>query len=334
MNKLLISLLLTITILWGCEKNNPITNGKQIRVQQFEKELVLTGKPLTFIESKGIFGCEVRNPYLLLNLFNQDNFIAVYDLVEGKFLGNVFTKGKTNDEYVSFDMVNMYHDSVFWTIDPIRRIVREFAYKPMAKDSSQLFKNTNTWTCNIKAELFSAFPNGNMINTYKAFSTEEGLFYENVRTKKRINIYRQKISLNDLNRIKTLAESMKPDGSKIASFTGVWDAFDIVSLNDEQNYCIANTDELMSWSDFNQMSDNDIPEHYLSIPRSNNDYIALLHRYAENLEILFFDWDGRAIAKCHVKEKLVDFAVDWTNLTIYGVDENDMVYQYEPISSL
>lgn len=69
MNKLLISLLLTITILWGCEKNNPITNGKQIRVQQFEKELVLTGKPLTFIESKGILGCEVRNPYLLLNLF-------------------------------------------------------------------------------------------------------------------------------------------------------------------------------------------------------------------------------------------------------------------------
>ena len=47
MNKLLISLLLTITILWGCEKNNPITNGKQIRVQQFEKELVLTGKPLS-----------------------------------------------------------------------------------------------------------------------------------------------------------------------------------------------------------------------------------------------------------------------------------------------
>ena len=66
----------------------------------------------------------------------------------------------------------------------------------------------------------------------------------------------------------------------------------------------------------------------------NDYYIALLHRYAENLEILFFDWDGRAIAKCHVKEKLVDFAVDWTNLTIYGVDENDMVYQYEPISSL
>lgn len=333
MDKFINFIIFTTFVFYSCTNINrsPITNGNIIYVNKFEKEKVLSGEPLTFIESKGIFGCEIRKPYLFLNLHSQDDNIAVYDLKTKEFVGNYFTTGKSDDEYITFDLVNQYNDSVFWTIDLQRKIVREFSYTTQNNDSSNIFKRTRKLVCKMEAELFCAFPQGDMIYAYKAFSPRDGLYYENCKTSTRLSVFNKNIEKNDLNRIQTLAESMKPDGSKIVSFTGIWDVIDIISLNGDtdSNISITTSNELMTWAEYKKLSYNDLPSYYISIPRSNDKYIAVLHDNQKNQEILIFDWNGTGIAKCILKEKLLDFAVDWTNNIIYGITENEVVYQYE-----
>lgn len=331
MKKNIIFFIFAIFAFCSCDKKDPVINGNIIYVDKFEKEKVLSGKPLTFIESKGVFGCEIRMPYLLLNLHNQNDYIAVYDLDLKKFVGNCFTRGKSDDEYLDFNLVNLYNDSVIWTIDPQKKTIREFSYIAHENDSNLIFREVKKMPCKINADLFCVFPLEDMIYAYKAFSPNNGLYYENCKTNKRLDVFNKNIKKNDLNRIQTLAESMKPDGSKIVSFAGVWDVVNIISLNDDidNNISITTSNELMTWDEYKELSKNDLKDYYISIPRSNNDYIAVLHDNQTNQEILIFDWDGNGIARYALKEKLLDFAIDWTNNTIYGLTEDEVVYKYD-----
>lgn len=331
MGRFFIFIISTILIFCSCDNKGSITNGNIVYVDKFKNEKMLSGKPLSFIESKGVFGCEIRMPYLFLNLYRQNNYIAVYDLEAKRFVGDCFTKGKSGDEYIDFDIVNQYNDSVFWTIDPQKKLIREFSYITHSNDSGKIFEEIQRLRCKMNADLFCTFVKDDMIYAYKAFSIKDGLYYQNCKTNKKIAAFNKNIKNNDLNRIKTLAESMKPDGSKVVSFTGVWDEIDIISLdgNTDENISITTSNDLMTWDEYKELAKDNLKDYYISIQRSNDEYIAVLHDNQKNHEILIFDWKGNGIARCQLKEKLIDFAIDWETNTIYGLTENEVVYKYD-----
>lgn len=329
MNKIILFFLSAIFFFCSCDNKNTFIKGKIVYVDEFKTEKILSGKPLYFIQSKGLFGCEVRKPYLFLNLHSQDDNIAIYNLYTKKFVGNFFKKGKSDKEYISFDLINLYNDSLIWTIDPTNKIIREFSY--LSQNDTNAIKQTKTIRCRINDELFCAFPHDSMVYTYKAFSFEDGFFYQNCKTNKKICPYNTILTKNDLNKIMTLAESMKPDGSKIASLTGILDEIDIISLdgNANNNIIITTSNQPTHWEKLKKLKEDELKNYFISIPRSNDEYIVALHDNQSNQEILVFDWFGNGIAKCTIKEKLIDFAVDWTTYTIYGLTEDEIVYQYD-----
>lgn len=316
-----------VLLLGSCSKKSPVLNGKLVNVDEFEHEYVLSGEPLSYIESKGFLGCEIKYPYLFLNLYRQDEFVAVYNLQEQSFLGNYFSHGKAGDEYVDFNIVNQNGDNVFWTIDPQNRMLREYAYKQQKNDS--IFQQVNEIKCKIADDLFSVFTANNELYAYKAYSQAKGLYLKNTKSGKTFSPYNHKFQQNDLNRIMTLADCMKPDGSKIVSLTGIWDEVDIVSIDgSDENMSITTSDKLMSWNEYlNTNSDNFI-DYYISLPRCNEKYIVVLHDNQKIHELFFFEWNGNGKAKYVLKEKLVDFAIDWEHSTIYGLTENEQIYKY------
>lgn len=317
----------TVAILCSCKKQSPLLDGSLVYVDKFEQEYELSGDLLPYIEGECFFGCEIKYPYLLLNLSNYDEFVAVYDLHKQSFCGNFFPRGKAGNEYVEFNIVNQHDNNIIWTIDTQKRKLLAYACCRLNNDS--IFQLTTEFNYKIADDLFSVFILQNELYAYKAYSQSKGLFYKNAKSGMEFTPYNRKFKKNDLNNIMTLADCMKPDGSKIASLTGIWDEVDIISIDgSDENRSITTSKHLMSWRDYVNMGGDGFIDYYISLPRCNDKYIAVLHDNQKNHEILFFDWNGKGKARYALREKLLDFAIDWERCTIYGLTENEKIYKY------
>ena len=84
----------------------------------------------------------------------------------------------------------------------------------------------------------------------------------------------------------------------------------------------------MTLEELRSVYQDDLPDFYISMPRCNDDSILLLHNNQKNYEFLLIDWSGKGIARYTIKEKLMDFSVDWLRQTIYGVTENEKIVVY------
>lgn len=326
--KIYIYIILSVFVLSSCVNKNPITDGETIYVEKFLDEGELKSDSLNFIRSVGFYGCEVKYPYLFLNLFNQDKFAAVYDLENQKFVGDFFTKGKSKDEYMDFCMLNENEGSLFWALDPLKRYLGAFTFEQHG-DSCVLVKKKEL-TYKVAGDMFSLFVKDSSVYVYKSFSDKKGLYYRNCENNIDICPYNKNLRKNDLNRMLTLADGLKEDGKKIVSLTGIWNQIEIVSTDGTgKNLSITTSDRNMTWDEYKSMDKDALVDYYISMPRCNNEYIAVLHNNLRNHEFLFFDWDGNGIARYSIAEYLIDFSIDWNNMVIYGITSTEKVYKYK-----
>ena len=65
------------------------------------------------------------------------------------------------------------------------------------------------------------------------------------------------------------------------------------------------------------------------MPRCKDDNILLLHNGEHSMEFILIYWNGNGLAKYIIKEKLIDFSVDWDQETIYGVTDDEKVVSYQ-----
>lgn len=56
-----------------------------------------------------LFGCN-----LMLNLYKQDHYVALYNLEERSYEGDFFTKGGGPEEFADFVVLNQNNNSTFW----------------------------------------------------------------------------------------------------------------------------------------------------------------------------------------------------------------------------
>ncbi|MBE6288329.1 MAG: hypothetical protein E7099_09140 [Mediterranea massiliensis] len=308
-----------------CMNNAGITNGNVIYIQQFEREEELEGEKLEYIDSFGFMGCELVYPYLLLNLYKQSEFIALYHLEKEEYIGLFFSKGEGPEEFLAFNIVNRINNGSVWIDDPIRRKLKEYVFMDTINAVKAIEQNVIEYR--EENDVYSIFPIKDESFVYKAFAENKGVY---LKTKKReIYPYKEVFTRNDMNRTSQLADCINTEGTKWVSLSGVFDQIDIISLSDEEkSISVTTATSLTSWETYRNKNEEDLMEYYLTLPRCNDSYIAALHNQNGNKEIILIDWSGNGICRWKIKENIIDFCIDWERNKLYGVTEDENIYCY------
>lgn len=323
-------LLFCIVLVCSCSNTTNISNGEQVFIDKFDNTYYLKGEKLDYIQSIGFYGCEIHYPYLFLNLYNQDFHVAVYDIIKKKYYGDYFKKGPAPHEYIDFSFLNQANDSVVWINDAHRKKIKSYVLNQV-NDSIHFTVNAELDYGNKKEDVFSLFVNQDFSIWEKRYDIEKmNLYFINSQRNNIVYPFHSNISRNDLNRIMTLSDGIKDDGTKIVSLTGIWDQIEIVDLiNNKNNISVSTSQKRMSWENYQEKSNEELKEYYLSLPRCNDELILTLHNRDGEKEILLIDWNGNGIADFKIEEDLIDFTVDWKRQIIYGVTSDDNIYKYQ-----
>lgn len=328
MNKIFLYCLILLFLL-GCNEKPAFSDARIVYVNDFEISQSLKGEKLDYINHIGFMGCELMYPYLMLNLYKQPNYVALYNLLERSYEGDYFTKGGGPDEFADFVILNQNNDSTFWVNDLGKRRLSEYAITQEDGKVQMVRQNIVKYN-HLLDDIYSVFINDvNSPFYYKCFSVEEGVSIRKSLDATKIYPYNRKFTMNDMNHFTMLADCMKSDGTKMASLTGLFDQVEIVSLTStEENLCLA-TSPVKSWASYENTSRDEYAYPYLSLPRCDDRYIATLHDDSGTKEFLVFDWMGNGICRCPVNENLVDFAIDWERNVIYGVSDDEGIFIYD-----
>ncbi len=324
-----IILIFVATLICSCSDTTQITNSEQVYIKDFRKKSKLYGEKLNYIQNIGFYGCEIIYPYLILNLYKQENHIAVYNLKKELYYGDYFKGGVGPNEYLDFTILNQYRDSIIWINDVHRKKIKSYILN-QTNDSLVFNLETEYDYANNNEDVFSVFVCPDSTIWEKQYDIEKKLlYYTNSSRKKTIYPFHDNISRNDLNRIMTLADGIKEDGTKIVSLTGIWDQIEIINLlRNGKSLSVTTSTNVLSWEIYKKTSSDQLQEYYLSLPRCNNEYIMTLHNNNGKKELILIDWEGHGIAIYFIEEDLIDFAIDWKENIIYGVTANEEVYKY------
>lgn len=317
-------------LLFSCSDNVCVTSNRKVIVGDFDNTYELVGEKVDIIQSIGFYGCEIKYPYLILSLYNQNHFLSVYNIKNGRYLGDYFKKGDAPHEYLDFNILNQELDSIILIDDPQRKKLN--SYTLSFKNDSLEFKKKNIINYDkVYGDVYTLFINSDSSVWTKIYDIDnKSLYYTNSTTKNIINPFCHEFEIDDLNRIMTLADGINEHGTKIASLTGVLDQVEIIDLlNSKNNISAVISENTLTWNDFRKKNIDEIKEYFLSQPRCNEKYIIALHNNNDyEKELLLIDWEGNGIAKLKLKEDLIDFDIDWEQNIIYGITEDEEVYKY------
>lgn len=324
-------LLSLICILISCKKNENLFNGTVKQIVQFSQEQTLLGEKLPYINNIAFFGCEITYPYLLLHLSKQDYFTGIYDVSQGKYIGDFFRKGEGPSEFLNFVIINQKMDSVLWIHDLTRQGIKAIHISKTI-DSGETVINEEISYKGYSDPLvvFRTKDSGLWI---KNFSVADGVTYSRFKSdiSNTIPLYNKELSINDLNKTKTLADCIKDDETQIASLTGVLNQIDILDISHpERNISVTTSSEMITFDHLVSTHDNDLIDYYLSLPRCNDSFIIALYNneHEQKKELHLIDWNGNGLCKYKFNENIIDFCIDWKNQVIYGVTKKEEVYRY------
>lgn len=298
-----------------------------VYAEKFDVEKELVGERIDYIHHIGFMGCELMYPYLLLNLYKQENYIALYDIEQEKHIGDFFKKGEGPEEFMDFCILNRNNDSSFWVNDVLKKQATQYK---ISDDEEVAIRKVLSLDYEMN-EVYTLFIHEDTSFTYKVHLWNEGVCFLNNRHTTKIFPYNKAHSRSELNNIMTLADCMKNDETKKASLTGTFDQMEIISLHNhpQESFCVTTSRDIKSWDIYKKKERSDLTDYYLSLPRCNDKYIATLHIDNGRKEFLLFDWEGNGRYKYQVKEDLVDFCIDWRRKVIYGTTSNEEIYKYQ-----
>jgi hypothetical protein len=347
--KTVVLLLIATLMISNCSKKKE-TNffaGKMKSVS-FDKEYPVTGE-LVDIDSIGVKNVFVSGRYLIACVYGHPYFLQIYELPDLKFLGNYLIHGQGPNDVIRASAVR---DKGYPNIE----IDDWGAMRLKIVNIEELIKGENSAT---KKNIY-------YLPIYRRQITTTVTFYVNdscLLVKTQIpwagrddvddsylkynpiidsilytyDLYNYPVSTEMTNRIYHLADCMKPDGTKIACYTGFLDQIDILDINNpDRNFSVStnNSDisDVAQYVNKLKNTEEELPDFYLSIPVCTNSLIFAMYRnnQTENLEIHIIDWNGKPVCKLLLDRELNRISFDEEHGVIYGVEmETEKTYKYD-----
>lgn len=297
------------------------------------KEYMLKGNLVAKVDTIGVFQIDFLSDYVLASLYKSPFFATIYKNSSFEKLGCYFAKGNGPDEFLGFSVLNQKQDSVLLLQDYYQKRISFVAF---------IHRNEKL-ECKIKKKAdYSQFVDPLQVFCYndslllvKSLNVKEGVSYNiydyvHKKTIRKIPMYNEPLTQQDLNRMMALADALKPDKTKIVSLTGVFNQIDILDLEEPRNNLSVRFNQSNITVDQLRNNKDDLRDYYISLPRCNDMYVFSLfqHESTEKKEFHVINWEGDALFRLIVNEDLRDFNVDWINGILYGITTNDIVYCY------
>jgi len=343
---LFFALLLSLACV-SCTPNKSIFNGRLVEIKKFDYTSKIIGKKLFLTDPpQGIIGIHKMDSLIMFkyNSRRTDYLLALYDVKNDQFLGNLLRIGRGPDEFLSIDYWGEY--SIDYDDD--RHIYfSAINEKAILKCNVSDFVRSGTYTTE-KLHTFPAFSmNTHVLNDtcflsyfhdidrqqmlYRKFYSTNGNYTDYA-------LYNIKIPTpNDFGFLWS-AEYLKPSKDKLALAMDSFCLINILDFNNPNNNLSIIPDRSL-YEDFETLS-NKAPQErlitYVNL-KCTDQYIFALYSghipgkrdQVSGVELHVVDWKGRGIARLFIDEILMALYIDESCKTMYAFDHLEQLYTYD-----
>jgi hypothetical protein len=332
-NKLL--LLFIIILIQSCSENKINFFSGTLKAIHFEKEYAVAGEHIN-VDSIGIKDVTIVGNYLIAGTYKQPHFTQIYDLKTLSLIGNFFYKGAGPNDFGYIDVIKKEYPYI-WIQDRLYKNVRMIDLEESIHNKHTAIKNELKYLDVV--EPINAFYINDTCLLIKSFDINKGLCYfrynpANAQSSHEVIMYNYPIT-NDILQTKMapMSDCMKPDGSKIASLSGMLDQIDILDIDHPQkNISVTTTNHQYDYSYINYTNGDDMQTSYFSYPYCSNKHVFALYKNnnTNNIELHIIDWDGNAVCKLLLDMEIASFTIDFDNGFMYGISPiEERVYRYD-----
>ncbi|GHV27018.1 hypothetical protein FACS1894176_08480 [Bacteroidia bacterium] len=334
-NKLLF--LLSIILIQSCSDEKQTFFSGTLKTIRFEKEYAVTGEHVN-VDSIGIKDVTVMNDFLIAGVYKQPYFAQIYDLKTLSFIGNFFYKGAGPNDFGYIDIIKKEYPYI-WVQDRMYQNVRMIDLKESILNNQTVIKNEMKYLDVV--EPLNAFYVNDTCLLIKSFDTKKGLHYfrynpVNAQLRHDVSMYNYPITSDILyTKMTPLSDCMKPDGSKIASLSGILDQIDILDITHPQkSISVTTTNHQYDYNYINNTNSDDMQTFYFSYPYCSDNLIFALYKNNDtkqknNIELHIIDWNGNPLYKLLLDREIEFFTIDFDNGFMYGTSPTEeRVYRY------
>jgi hypothetical protein len=326
----------------NCSKEKNFFAGKR-KIIAFEREYSVSGE-FVDVDSIGVRRITVSGQYLILRMGQLPYFFKIYDLKDLSFIGDFGYKGQGPDDFRRVTAIRNkgypYIEVEDWGLKQVRildleklaetnRVVasKVLSYSEIAKTGTVFRTFYVNDTCMLVKVMLTPWEDDTKFS-YVQYNPLSG------KSIKTFKLYNYPVTQNMSNEILTLADCMKPDGSKIACHTGILDQIDILDINNpDNNVSITLNNYSLDYPHEKPLEDSltGLKMFYMSFPICTNDLIFVLYNnhQSRKFEIHVIDWNGKPVCKLVLDRILDSIEFDEEQGVIYGLEmETTQTYKY------
>jgi hypothetical protein len=334
--RLFLLVLFVVTALNSCSDKNNFGIGS-IKTVRFEKEYRVLGEHLN-VDSIGVNMIMIIDRYLITGLYSQEYFTKIYDLRSLNLIGSFFRKGQGPDDF---------RRPIFSQVRSPYLVIDDWGYRRIKVVN--IPESINNIDGRLSTRHTIKYSNAEIADPEKVLYANDTLlliksYDENRETLSyfKYNPVKQKVTdeimmfnypiTSDIRykNIATLADCIKPDGSKIVSIAGCLDQLDILDVvHPDKSISVTENDYLFDYEYVKSLGDNS-KDFYLFSCCSDNLICAAYQNYAKHAnEIHIIDWNGNPVCKLILDRRIKDFTMDFDNGFMYAVSEmEEQIYRY------
>lgn len=329
-----IILICLLVCIYACSNNS--FNGRVVKLREDPLEQQMTGKKILSVPGAGII--YIAYPYLLISTYNLPYFLKVVDLCSYATAGLFAIKGNGPEEFLSFKIINQTYpdDGLFLAMDYYKKQVYTFRPDELMKEMKLTVKPVGTYFST--AEPFHVFDRGDEHFLIKSYDRETNeMIYlitgkeDTGRISKKVStLYKEPLSLRNLDHMLTVADGYEISRDLIVSLSGNRQ-IDIIDIGDPANNRSFFPPPYRERIPVQKLSSLDPGKdsYYISLPRFNKDKIMALYKTPAGIQFHITDWNGNTFHRIHLTEDIRDFNMDWENKTAYGISTGEDIYTYD-----
>jgi hypothetical protein len=327
-----------VVVICSCSDEKKSFFIGNIKAISFEKQRSVSGEYLN-VDSIGVDDVTILGQYLIISIYGDPYLTQIYDLKTLGFIGNFLLKGHGPNDFGYIDIIKTAYP-YFWIQDRIYENIRLINVEEIIENKQAAAKKVLHYG-NI-VEPFNAFYINDTCLLIKSFDVNKGLYYfyynpKNGILDNEVVMYNYPVTTDLLyTKMIPLADCMKPDGSKIASISGVLDQIDILDMHHpKKSISVTTTNYQYDYEYIKNTHSEEMKTFYFSYPYCSEKFIFALYenndtKNSNNIELHIIDWEGNPIYKLFLDQRIEVFTIDLDNGFMYGVSKFDeKLYRYD-----
>jgi hypothetical protein len=329
-----------VTALESCSDKKNFSIGS-IKTVRFEKEYKVAGEHLN-VDSIGVNSVMVFDRYLITGLYSQEYFARIYDLESLNLIGNFFCKGQGPDDF---------KQPIFSQVRSPYLVIDDWGYRRIK--IINIPESINNIDGRLSTRHTIVYSNAEIADPVKVLYANDTLLliksYD--RDKQTLSYFKynpvkQKVTDEIMmfnypitadiryKNIGSLADCIKPDGSKIVTPIRCLDQLDILDIvHPDKSISVTENDYLFDYEYVKSLGDDD--KRFYSFPCCSDNLICAAYYGGDVLggnvmEIHIMDWNGNPVCKLILDRQIIDFTVDFDSGFMYAVSlEEERIYRYD-----